>query len=243
MNTWAGPTVTRTAACIRQTSNGGYIVAGSISSNGGNVWVVRLNSNGSVSWSKSLGGSGRDWANSIQQTKDGGYIFAGTSESNDGQVSGNHGKADVWVVKLNSTGTIVWQKCFGGSDYDHAYSVQQTIDGGYIVAGTTSSTNGNVKGNYGINDAWIIKLNSSGSIVWSKCLGGTGGDVAYSVQQTKDGGYIFTGYSDSTNGNVTGNHGNNDVWVVKLTSGGTTVLEQVPGRFRWRCGEVYPANG
>src|SRR5690606_20007240 len=95
-----------------------------------------------VEWQKSLGGSGEDTAHSIQQTADGGYIIAGSSVSNNGDVTGNHGNEDYWVVKLNTMGDIQWQKSLGGTGSDRANSIQQTEDGGYIVAGGSSSNNG-----------------------------------------------------------------------------------------------------
>jgi len=119
---------------------------------------VKLNASGSIEWQRSLGGSNNDFARSIQQTTDGGYIVAGYSESNDGDVTGNHGSLDYWVVKLDSTGNIVWQKCLGGSHFDWALSIQQTGDGGYIVAGESWSIDGDVTGNHGVNDYWIVKL-------------------------------------------------------------------------------------
>ncbi|MFA5620118.1 MAG: T9SS type A sorting domain-containing protein [Weeksellaceae bacterium] len=105
-----------------------------------------------------MGGSGFDWATSIQQTTDGGYIVAGYSDSNDGDVTGNHGWLDYWVVKLDSTGNIQWQKSLGGSNNDFAYSIQQTTDGGYVVAGYSDSNDGDVSGNHGNSDYWIVKL-------------------------------------------------------------------------------------
>jgi len=206
------------ASHAQQTSDGGYIVS---MSNDGDVsgydfWVVKLSSTGSLQWQKCLGGSGWDYARSIQQTSDGGYIVAGHTESNDGDVSGNHGGLDVWVVKLSSTGSLQWQKCFGGSGWDGAHSIQQTSDGGYIVAGHTESNDGDVSGNHGGWDVWVVKLNSTGSLQWQKCLGGSDFDYAYSIQQTSDGGYIVAGGTYSNDGDVSGNHGDMDFWVVKL---------------------------
>ncbi|MCD6594956.1 hypothetical protein J7L68_04690, partial [bacterium] len=101
---------------------------------------------------------------SIQQTTDGGFIVAGVSQSNDGDVSGNHGSSDSWVVKLNSAGEIVWQRTLGGSDEDCATSIQQTTDGGFIVAGVSQSNDGDVSGNHGYDDYWVVKLSPEGKI-------------------------------------------------------------------------------
>src|SRR5688572_8174325 len=92
-----------------------------------------------IEWQKSLGGSELDYANSIQQTSDGGYIVSGSSDSNDGDVTGHHGGTDCWIVKLSNTGTVQWQKSLGGTTYEYAPSVQQTSDGGYVVAGYSYS--------------------------------------------------------------------------------------------------------
>ena len=137
-----------------------------------------------IEWQKTLGGTTTDYAYSIQQTTDGGYVVAGQTSSNDGDVSGNHGGYDIWVAKLNSTGATMWRKIFGGVGNDGAYSIQQTVDGGYIIAGITYSNDGDVSGNHGQTDAWVVKLNSLGAIVWQKTLGGTDRDHASNIQQT-----------------------------------------------------------
>ncbi len=141
-----------------------------------------------IQWQKSLGGSRVDVANSIGQTTDGGYIVVGISNSNDLEVSGNHGSLDYWLVKLNDTGLIQWQRSLGGDTADAAYSVQQTTDGGYIVAGESMSLDGDVSGNHGYYDGWIVKLNDTGAIQWKKCVGGDTTDYGSSIRQTTDGG-------------------------------------------------------
>ncbi len=225
---------------IQQTSDGGFIVAGTTGSNDGDVsgyhgnydyWVVKLNSLGNIEWQKCLGGTGSELnlAASIQQTSDGGFIMTGYTSSNDGDVSGNHGDYDCWVVKLSSSGNIEWQKCFGGTDSDGAWSIQQTSDGGFIVAGETSSNDGDVSGNHGDYDCWVVKLSSSGNIEWQKCLGGTGKDRARSVQQTSDGGFVMAGATYSNDGDVSGNHGGYDFWVVKLNSLGNIEWQKCLG--------------
>jgi len=226
------------ANSIQQTSDGGFIVVGATESNDGNVsghhaywdfWVVKLNSSGNIIWQKCLGGGDDDWARSIQKTSDGGFIVAGITWSNDGDVNGNHGWYDFWVVRLNSSGNIVWQKCLGGSDNEEAHSIQQTSDGGFIVAGRSYSNDGDVSGNHGLEDFWVVKLNYSGSIVWQKCLGGSGDDAAISIQQTSDGGFILAGWTDSNDGDVSGSHGDYDYWVVKLNSSGNIVWQKCLG--------------
>lgn len=218
------------AKSIQQTTDGGYIVAGYSSSNDGDVsdnhgnhdyWIVKLDSSANIQWQKSFGGTVDDDAQSIQQTIDGGYIVAGSSKSNDGDVSGNHGYGDYWIVKLDFSGNIEWQKSLGGSGGDYAYSVQQTSDRGYIVAGTSSSNDGDVSGNHGSWDYWIVKLDSTASIQWQKSLGGTDDEYGYSIHQTSDDGFIVAGSSESNDGDVSGNHAYSDYWIVKLDFSGS----------------------
>jgi hypothetical protein len=213
------------AYSFEPTPDGDYIIGGFTESNDGDVsgnhggedvWVIKISSNGDIRWQKALGGTGNENVQSIQPLADGGYIVAGYTESNDGDVSGNHGGQDAWIVKLNSSGAIQWQKTLGGTGNENAQSIQPTTDGGYIVAGQTLSNNGDVTGNHGAQDAWLVKLSTSGVIHWKKTLGGTANEDARSIQPTTDGGYILAGQTYSNNGDVTGNHGDSDAWIVKL---------------------------
>lgn len=255
------------AFSIAQTTDAGFIVAGTSTSTNGDVtvnhgledwWIVRLNSSGTLQWQKSFGGSSVDIPYDIHQTSDLGFIIAGYTISNDGDVTGNDGFEDFWIVKLNSSGTLEWQKTFGGSMDERAFSIQQTTDGGYIAGGYTRSTNGDVTGNHGDYDYWIIKLNSSGTLQWQKTLGGTLNDQAKTVQQTADGGYIAAGFTASSNGDVTVQHGSEDLWMVKLNSsgvlqwqkslGGTGVdeayqIKQLSGGGYVVSGSSYSLNG
>jgi len=217
------------AYSVQQTVDESYIIAGYAFSNDGDVsgkhgswdgWIVKLDKDGNIQWQRCFGGSSDDRAYSVQQTNDGGYIFVGEASSNDGDVSGNHGANDGWVVKINANGAIQWQKCVGGSDFEAISHVQQTADGGYALAGYTTSRDGDVKGNHGRKDAWIVRLDQSGKIEWQKCLGGSDWDEAYNIRQTKDGGYVVAGYTQSKNGDVTKNQGDYDYWVVKLDKTG-----------------------
>lgn len=218
------------AYAVEQTSDGGFIIAGLSKSSDGNAtsnqgdsdyWVLKLNSTGVIDWQKSYGGTDADIPRSIQQTTDGGYIVAGYSKSNDGDVSGNHGLNDYWVLKLSSTGDITWQKTFGGTADDFAYAIKQTTDGGYVVAGYSKSNDGDVSGNHGVSDYWVVKLTSTGVITWQNSFGGTDHDIPESIQQTADGGYILAGYSKSTDGDITNNQGNYDYWILKITDTGS----------------------
>ena len=146
-----------------------------------------------MDWQKCIGGTADDEAKCIKETNDGGFIIAGSTTSNDGDISGNHGGSDFLIVKTNSEGTIEWQKCYGGTLDDNANSILQTDDGGYIIAGTTKSNDGDVSGNNGGSDYWIVKINIDGTIEWQKCFGSSSNETANTIQTTFDGGYIISG--------------------------------------------------
>jgi hypothetical protein len=167
----------------------------------------------SIEWQKSFGGSDEDHPTAIQPTADGGFIVAGYTESYDGDVSANNGESDYWVIKLDASGNLTWEKNFGGSSYDSPWDIRQTADGGYVVTGGSSSNDGDVSGNhtgdyYYPYDFWVIRLDATGNLIWQKCLGGNYDDYGFSIRQTTDGGFITAGYSSSTDGDVIGNHSN-----------------------------------
>jgi hypothetical protein len=221
---------------VQLTRDGGYILAGNTWSNDGDVsgnhgncdfLIFKITSTGFIQWQKSLGGTRPDYGTSVTQTKDGGFIFSGYTLSNDGDVSGNHGLYDAWVGKLDSAGILLWQKCLGGIENDYAYSILQTRGGSYTVAGATRSNDGDVSGNHGDRDSWIVNLDTVGVINWQVCIGGGFDEEAYSIHQTNDGGYIVGGFSNSNDGDVSGNNGGYDFWIVKLSTDSTIGIEEL----------------
>jgi hypothetical protein len=311
-------------------TNQGYVVAGStitlwrddwdVTGNHGYLdwWIMNLGPSGDLIWKKCFGGIWDETAYSVQPTGDGkSYIVAGSACSKDGDVHGIHYNKDCkdecnpcpkdfWLVRLDPSGEIEWQKCLGGTKDDIAYSINQTSDG-YIVAGSTQSNDGDAAGNHGGKDFWVVKLKeiilspvapdkprppaardrpiqldgpamagsgyeelgdgqngtaedailsnlgaqnvsltgsccgstgaregtaaalqSAGGFMivteWQKCLGGSKDDEARSVRQTADGGYIVAGSTMSNDGNVSGNHGGKDFWMVKLNEVNNTLI-------------------
>jgi hypothetical protein len=214
------------------TSDGGMILGGrsfstisgeKTETNNGvdDYWVVKLDKSGSMQWQRTLGGTDVDEILALQQTKDGGYILAGNSLSSpSGDKAENKGVFDFWVIKLNSFGSVEWQKALGGDSYEFCNSVQQTKDGGYLIGGSSvSNISGdkteNSKGGY---DFWIVKLSSSGIKLWDKTIGGSSDEFLNHVIETTDGGYFLGGISTS---NISGDksentRGFNDFWAVKL---------------------------
>jgi len=222
------------ALSIGQTFDGGFIIGGASASSDGDVsnnkgifdyWIVKLDPQGSLLWETNLGGSGNDQALSISQTTDGGFIVGGVSTSSDGDVSENNGDFDYWVVRLDGQGNIIWETSLGGSDADIAFSIQQTSDGGFAVGGSSESLDGDLTSNNGNSDFWIVRLDGQGNLLWETSLGGSDADIAFSIQQTTDGGFIVSGQSESSDGNVSGNKGNSDFWIVKLNGQGSLLWE------------------
>ena len=227
-----GGRLTETVSQINATLDSGFIVAANTSSLNGDIsgyhegfgsdcWITKLNKANQLQWQRTIGGSGNDVATAVRATADSGFIVAGYSNSNDGDIRGNHGGYDFLVVKLDKNDSILWQKSIGGNGDDFATDIKQTNDGGFIVAGYSNSSDSLVSGNHGANDFWMVKLTADGTIQWQKSYGGTSDDKAISIQQTSDDGYIVAGFSNSNDGDLTNNNGNNDFWLIKLTANGT----------------------
>jgi len=194
------------AYSVQQTSDGGYIVAGytnSFGAGGYDILLIKTDANGNLQWAKTYGGtSDNDYAYSVQQTSDGGYIVTGIT------YSFGAGGGDFFLIKTDANGNVSWAKTYGRTGEDRAYSVRQTSDGGYIVAGYTNSF-----GAGGI-DIFLIKTDANGNVSWAKTYGGTGDDIARSVQQTSDGGYILAGETYSFGA------GGIDIFLIKTDANG-----------------------
>lgn len=206
------------AYSLIQTADGGYAVAGktySYGAGGWDFWIIKLDSVGNKEWDKTYGGSDDDYLKSLIQTADGGYAVAGET------LSFGAGGKDVWFIKLDSDGNKIWDKTFGGSKYDYAESLIQTMDGGYVVAGGTESYS------VGKSDFWVIKLDNQGNREWDKTFGGSDWDMAYSLIQTADGGYAVAG------GTFSYGEGEEDFWIVKLDNGGKKVWDKTFGGNDW----------
>jgi len=193
------------ANAVRQTNDGGYIICGYTKSYGAgdeDVFLVKTDANGNLIWSKTYGNTKKDEGYDVQQTNDGGYIITGYTD----ETAGGGGKKDIYLIKTDALGNLIWNRHFGGNDQDEAYSVQQTTDNGYILCGYTKS--------YGVGDEdiYVIKTDASGNIQFTKTYGGNNKERANSIKQTSDGGYILTGYTESFGA------GNKDIIILKISS-------------------------
>jgi Secretion system C-terminal sorting domain len=217
------------------TDDNKYVVAGGILSNPNDTfirttqldaWVIKLDANGNILWQKTYGGLGDDSATKIVQTSDKGFIIVGESRSNDGDFRNNKGSFDVWVLKIDSVGTLEWQKTFGGSDSDYASSVIQTQYGEYIINATSRSKDGDFPSNYGEEDVWILKLNSFGSLIWKKHLGGNSIDFSKDIINIDNESYLTLGETRSIDGDMTGFKGD---FIFKIDSSGNIVWRKSHG--------------
>jgi len=223
---------------LRQTSDGGYMLAG-ISQSGiggdktqaskGNsdYWVVKISNTGTKEWDKTFGGNSADILLLLQQTTDGGYMLGGYSQSGlsgDKTQASKGGLNDYWIVKISSEGIKEWDMTFGGDGYDQLYSFQQTSDGGYLLGGYSNSgiSGDKTEAPKGGFDIWVVKISSSGTIEWDKTIGGSGSEHFYASVQTSDDGYILAGSSTSgISGDKTeASKGSNDYWLVKISGTG-----------------------
>ncbi len=231
---------------IYQTSDGGYIIGGYSYSNisvdksenclgGYDYWMVKLNSNGIIQWENTIGGNSFDILGEVQETPDGGFVLAGYSSSNISfdKTENRIGGDDFWILKTDALGNVIWQNTIGGFDSDLLNTLDLTSDGGFILGGNSLSGISGDKTEicFGLTDYWVVKADSVGNVEWEKTYGGISNDAMWSIEQTKDGGYILGGWSRSdVSGNKTGSwKGGWDYWVLKIDAIGNIEWQQTLG--------------
>ena len=224
----------------------GFILAGSsLSKKTGNktednlgdldFWVWKIDEKGELDWQKSFGGSGQDMLRAVVLTNDGGFLLAGSSQSEEGfdKKGKARGNSDFWIIKLNAKGGEEWQKTIGGSGEDELSSVVKTKDGGFVLAGSSSSNLSWDKKseNFGGLDYWVVKIDSKGEIVWQNTFGGIYNDELRSVIKTKDGGFLLGGSSNSPDGGnkTQKNIGQSDFWIIKIDEKGQEQWQKTIG--------------
>jgi hypothetical protein len=202
------------ASSLVQTDDGGFAIAGATESYGAgdyDFWLVKTGANGTTQWQQTYGGIGTDRASSIIQTTDGGFAITGYTYSYGAGVD------DFWLVKTSADGTMQWQQTYGGTGTERAFSLIQTIDGGFVLVGFTSS--------YGVGDwdFWLVKTNVDGNMLWHQTYGGTSGEGAFSLIQTADSGFAIAGAT------ISYGVGDYDFWLVKTTADGTSQWNKTYG--------------
>mgnify|MGYP001326323421 CR=1 FL=1 len=217
---------------ILQTQDNGFLVSGVIdissleldgcgssSANrhaGGDYWIIKLDAFGTLLWSKSYGGSFSDTAYSAVETQTGDFIIVGSSDSEDVDISNNKGSYDFWVLKLSSSGNMLWEKSFGGSEIDRARDVALTSDGNFLITGDSRSSNNDLTNNYGVSDIWIIKIDPNGELIWEKSFGGSNFDGVQAISIAENDSFLISGNSRSSDIDLVQNKGNNDAWIFSI---------------------------
>ncbi|MDD5529905.1 MAG: T9SS type A sorting domain-containing protein [bacterium] len=206
---------------VLETPDSGFILVGDKRSSGfEDVYLIRTNSSGDTLWTRTYGGADDEWGFSIQHTSDGGFIIAGVTESY------GAGLEDVYLIRIDSSGNTLWTNFWGGVNQDYAYSVQQTQDGGFIIAGYTSSAPGGTI----YRDVYLIRTNSLGGTLWTKTFGGNSCDEGYSVQETSDNGFIIVGRTNSFGAGL--EYG----YLIRTNSSGDTIWTRTFGDSSYTCG-------
>jgi hypothetical protein len=201
-----GGTGSDSAGSVVQTGDGGYAIAGVTNSSGAgsnDFWLVKTDASGNALWNKTYGGTGSEYATALVQTGDGGYALAGVTASY------GAGSADFWLVRTDASGSVQWNKTYGGASWDLAIALVETSDGGYAIAGYTGSFGA------GSADFWLVKTDANGTMQWNRTYGGTNSDWASALVATEDGGYALGGSTQSFGA------GNLDFWLVKTEADGT----------------------
>jgi hypothetical protein len=208
-------------------SDGNTEKASSLTRHGvGEFWGTKIDKQGALQWRGYFGGTNNDRAHAVVQAEDGGFVMAGFSESNDFDITDTQGSYDFWMVNVDAKGKMLWERSFGGSGIEIAYDIAKTTDGGYVIAGNTFSTDGDISQANGGSDFWLIKVDNTGSLVWEQTYGGSGFDAAQAVIASKDGGYFVVGNSKSVDADASINYGENDLWIVKTDETGSMIWQK-----------------
>ncbi|MEL0645616.1 hypothetical protein V6251_14580 [Olleya sp. Ti.3.14] len=214
-----------TAYDVIQTTDQGFIIVGSsdsadtdISNNKGSYdyWVVKISSSGNLEWEKNFGGDEIDEARAIIPSGDGNYLIIGDTRSEDIDVSTNFGAADVWLIKISPQGELLWEKTYGGEDFDVGRAISSTQDNGFVICGSSRSLTGNLTNNKGQNDGWVLKIDANGSLKWQQSIGGSNIDFLYGITQLNNGTIISVGESSSNDFDITENKGFTDLLLIEI---------------------------
>lgn len=229
------------AQAIIATKNNGYVVLGHTQSADFDItnktndsfdfWLLKFDENDSLQWSKTFGGTDDDRGRDLLQTNDNGFIITGFSRSSDGDVSKNNGNYDFWTVKLDVNGNIIWEKSFGFSGSDQAYTIKETRDNGFLLGGSLDVSASGGQGNsskskHAGGDFWLIKIDENGNKLWSRFYGGLFTDSLFDIEETDNGDYILVGSSDSADTDVSSNIGSYDFWILKVDKNGTKIWDK-----------------
>ncbi|MGB5371630.1 MAG: hypothetical protein WBN18_14480, partial [Flavobacteriaceae bacterium] len=213
------------AHAVVQAEDGGFVMAGFSESNDFDVteskgsydfWVLKTDKGGNLLWQRSFGGTGIEISYDIAKTKDHGYVIVGNTFSDNLDVTKNNGESDIWMIKVDDQGNLIWERSFGGLQFDGAQSVFKTKDGGFIILGNSKSSDTDLLSNAGENDLWAIKTDQDGKLTWQKSFGGTGLDFGFDALETDDNGIVLVGETASLDFLGLPNKGQTDMVLLKI---------------------------
>ena len=212
-----GTNLLEQAYSVKETNDGGLIISAFVYAATANLFLIRTNQDGDTSWTKNIGLSGNDFGTYIQLTDDGGFLVIGYTDSNI-----SNGDRDVWLLRLESTGTVLWQRTYGGTDAEEGYKLLKLSDGNLLISGYSQSFSS------GDRDGWIVKVDSSGNFIWSKSYGSGSYDEFTAAAEDENGNLYYTGTTESS--------GDRDLWIVKTDSGGNHLFTKTYGGSQWEWG-------
>jgi hypothetical protein len=213
------------AHAVVQADDGGFVMAGfsesddfDISNTKGSYdfWVLKINPQGDLVWERSFGGTGIEISQDLVKTEDGNYVVTGHTFSADTNISKNNGESDIWMIKIDDSGNLLWETTFGGSQFDAAENVSLAGDGGFIISGNSKSSDADLTENEGENDIWVIKTDANGTLIWQKNYGGTGLDFGFDALQNQDGSILLVGEVDGSGFQELQGKGKTDLVLIKI---------------------------
>ena len=211
---------------VIETDDGGFLLVGISDSpdfdisnaiGADDFWVIKVSAIGEKVWEKSYGGLETDRAFSIARTDDGNYLLTGESRSLGEDISNPKGGGDIWIIKINaSNGVILWEKSFGGTEFDTSRGIKNLGNGSFAIAGSSRSTGGDATNNYGANDAWFLIVDENGALEYETNIGGSDIDFGNQVMGTSNNEIVFVGSTLSNDFDIPVNKGNKDILIFKM---------------------------
>jgi hypothetical protein len=213
------------AYAVTTAPEGGFLVVGATESTDFDIgasrgsydyWVLRLDRDGELLWERSFGGSGIDRAFDVCRSSDGHYLIAGNTLSTDGQVSSLHGGSDIWVIKVDDRGELLWEKTYGGTEFEGVESIKPDRSGGYLITGNSRSADGDLNRNEGENDLWILRIDESGRTLWQESAGGSDLDFGFGAARSETGRVLVVGETRGLADPDVSYKGGADMWILLL---------------------------
>lgn len=202
-------------------------------SGNGDIWLLHMDAQGNLLDEHIYGGSSHEFLTNLRPVPSGGYILSGMATSTDGLLAQNHGMHDLWIIRLDENLNVLWQTALGGSGTDAANDVVAMSDGTFLATGTVYSQDGQVGPTHGSADAWVVRLDAGGNLIWKKNYGGSRGDAGVRIEEAANNGFVLLGNTHSGDGDVQGYHSNywdsGDGWLVRADAWGNILWQRALG--------------